>query len=312
MAAKSDFYSEIASNKRRTLLLMFVFSLVVLVLGYALGAYWGSPAAGLVMAFVISLAMAWSSYYWSDRFVLALYHARPAEKDQFPQLVNVVEGLSIAAGLPMPAVYVIDDPSPNAFATGRNPEHSVICVTTGLLQAMDRYELEGVIAHEMSHIRNYDILVATVAVVLAGVVVLLGNWLTRSLFFGGRRRSSSSRGGNPIMLVLMLVGVLFALLSPLVAQLMRMAVSRRREYLADASSVQLTRYPEGLASALAKLSALHAPMRDADNATAHLFIVNPLGGKSLSSLFSTHPPIEDRIARLHAMDMGEIRPDAPR
>jgi heat shock protein HtpX len=306
MVEKTDFYREISSNKRRSVALMFVFALVVMLIGYALGAVWGSPYAGLALAFVVSLAMAWSSYYWSDRIVLSITGARPAEKAEFPQFYNVVEGLSIAAGLPMPKCYVLDDPAPNAFATGRDPQHAVICATTGLLQLVDRYELEGVIAHEMSHIRNYDVRFQTIAVVLAGMIVLMGDWMMRSLFWGRRGRSSRSEGraGLPILLI----GLILAILSPIIAQLLRMAVSRRREYLADASAVQLTRYPEGLASALQKLASYPAPLHGANRATAHLFIVNPFKAGGMESLFSTHPPIADRIARLRAMDLGDPGP----
>jgi heat shock protein HtpX len=308
---RTDFYREIAANKRRSFALMFVFALVVVLLGYGLGLYWGQPFLGLVLAFAISVAMAWGSYYYSDSLVLAISGARPVEKEQFPQLYHATEGLAIAAGVPAPRCYVIDDPSPNAFATGRDPEHGVICVTTGLMNLVDRYELEGVVAHEMGHIKNYDIRLQTMAVVLAGMVVLLGDWLMRSMFWGGRRRrsSSSSRGGNPVMAILMIVALVAAILSPIIAQLIRMAISRKREFLADATAVQLTRYPEGLAGALEKLGASPLHLRAASKATAHLFIVNPLKGSGLSRMFSTHPPIGERVARLRAMDIGQL-PDA--
>ena len=302
---RSDFYREIAANKRRTFVLMFVFALVVILLGYALGYYWGQPYVGLLLAFLISTALAWGSYYYSDRIVLAISNARPVERSETPYLYHVTEGLAIAAGIPAPKCYVIDDPAPNAFATGRDPEHSVVCVTTGLLELVDRYELEGVVAHEMSHIKNYDVRLQTMAVVLAGMVVLLGDWLLRSMFWGRRRRRSDSRGSNPVMLVLMVVAIIAAILSPIIAQLIKLAISRRREYLADATAVELTRYPDGLASALEKLSRSQLKLRTATKATAHLFIVNPLKGKGLSSLFSTHPPIEERIARLRAMDIPQ-------
>jgi len=304
---KSDFYREIASNKRRTFALMFVFSLVVVLLGLALGYLWGNPYAGFLIAFAVSLVTAWGSYYWSDQIVLAITHARPATKEEFPHFLNVVEGLAIAAGLPAPRCCVVDDPAPNAFATGRDPDHAVICATTGLLALVDRYELEGVVAHEMSHIRNYDVRLQTIAVVMAGMVVLLGDWLLRSVFWGRRGRRSGSRNEGPIMAVIMIVGLLVAILSPIIAQLLKMAVSRRREYLADASAVQLTRYPDGLASALAKLAAHVGPVREANRATAHLFIVNPLKESGLDKLFSTHPPIMERIARLKAMDIGNVQ-----
>ncbi len=303
---KSDFYREIAANKRRTFVLMFVFALVVIVLGYALGAVWGDPYLGLVLAFAVSLLMAWGSYYYSDQVVLAITHARPATKEEFPQFVNAVEGLAIAAGLPAPRCYVMDEPAPNAFATGRDPEHAIICATTGLLSTLGRYEVEGVVAHEMSHILNYDVRLQTIAVVLAGMVVLLGDWLLRSLFWGRRSNRRSSRNDNAAAGVILAIGLIFAVLSPIIAQLMKMAISRRREYLADATAVRLTRYPQGLADALAALSSANTPMHDANRATAHLFIVSPLKGKGLDSLFSTHPPIEERISRLRSMDVSTM------
>jgi heat shock protein HtpX len=215
-----------------------------------------------------------------------------------------VEGLAIAAGIPAPQCYVIDDTAPNAFATGRNPKNSVICVTTGLLQKMNRAELEGVIGHEMSHIKNYDILLQTLTVVMIGVVALLSDWILRGVFWGGGRRRSSSRGkGNSLVLALLAVGLALAMLSPLISQLIRLAISRRREFLADASSAQLTRNPAGLASALRKLAADTEPLEAANKATAHLYIVNPLKNLRgfVNKLFSTHPPIEERIAALEKM-----------
>ncbi len=304
---KTDFYREIAANRRRTFMLFFFFALVVLLLGYALGLYWGRPYLGLLLAFAVSIAIAWSSYYYSDSIVLAVTKARPVEREEYPYLYHATEGLAIAAGIPPPRCYIIDDPAPNAFATGRDPEHAVICVTTGLLNLVKRYELEGVIAHEMSHIRNYDVRVQTMAVVLAGMVVLLGDWLLRSAFWGRRSRRSSNKGGDPLGAAILIAGLLLAILSPFIAQLMKMAISRRREYLADATAVQLTRYPEGLASALEKLSDYSAPLRTANKATAHLFIVNPLRGSGFDRLFSTHPPIRERVERLRSMDIGPVR-----
>ena len=301
---KTDFYREISANKWRSFALMFVFALVVLGLGYVLGLAWGNPYFGFTLAFIVSLVMAWVSYYWSDSIVLAISRAQPADEHEFAQLHNVVEEMALAAGLPKPRVYVIDDPAPNAFATGRDPQHSVICATTGLLRLVNRNELQGVIAHEMSHVRNYDVRFQTIAVVLAGVIILMSDWLLRSMFFG-RRRGRDSRGANPAMLIILVIGIVFAILSPFIAQLLKMAISRRREYLADASAVELTRYPDGLADALTKLARNGRPMQDANRATAHLFIVTPLRESGFDRLFSTHPPIEDRIARLRAMDLGD-------
>jgi heat shock protein HtpX len=225
-------------------------------------------------------------------------------KDEYPYLYNVVEGLAIAAGVPTPRCYVIDDTAPNAFATGRNPEHAVICVTTGILEKLNRVELEGVIAHEMSHIKNYDVRLQTVVVVMAGVVALLSDWMLRSfLWGGGRRRSRDSRSGGGAGAVLVIVGLALAILSPLIATIIQLAVSRKREFLADASGAMLTRYPPGLASALRKISADTEPLEAANKATAHLYIVNPLKDikGAVNKLFSTHPPIEERIAALEKM-----------
>ena len=284
------------------MLVVYVFSRAM---GY--GVYISFP-----LAILVALIASFSSYYYSDKIVLAMSHARPASREEYLQLNNVVEGLCIAAGLPQPKIYVIDDTAPNAFATGRNPQNSVVAVTTGLLQKLNRTELEGVIAHELSHIKNYDILLQTLTVVMVGVVALLSDWFLRFLrfgSFGGRRSrysrsSSSSRGGgSPAMLVFLILGIILALLSPFIAQLIRLAISRRREFLADASGALLTRYPPGLASALKKISADTEPLEVANKATAHLYIVNPLkdfSGK-VNNLFSTHPPTEERIAALEKM-----------
>jgi heat shock protein HtpX len=249
--------------------------------------------------------MTFGSYYASDKIVLAISRARPVKKEDFPYLYNVVEGLAIAAGLPKPRCYVIDDTAPNAFASGRNPENAVIVVTTGLLQKLNRAELEGVIAHEMSHIKNYDVLVQTLAVVMVGVVALLSDWTLRTFFWGGGRRRSrdQSGGGGNAAAVFIVVALVLAILSPIVAQLLRLAISRKREFLADANGALLTRYPPGLASALKKLAADREPLEAANKATAHLYIVNPLKNIKgrVNKLFSTHPPIEERVAALEKM-----------
>jgi len=260
--------------------------------------------AGIAFALLLAVGMTAGSYYYSDRVVLAMSRARPVEKAEFPYLYNVVEGLALAAGIPAPKCYVIEDTAPNAFATGRNPEHSVVVVTTGLLEKLNRLELEGVVAHEMSHIRNYDVLLQTLTVVMVGVVALLSDWMRRSYWWGGMRRQGSDRerGGGAGGLIVAL-GLVLAVLSPLAAQLIRLAVSRRREFLADASGALLTRYPAGLASALRKIAADKEPLEAANKATAHLYIVNPLKdlGGAVNRLFSTHPPIEERIAALEKM-----------
>lgn len=300
MEQRTNFYHEISANRFKSFSLMFIFALVVIGIGYFLGLRWGNPYAGLMVAFALSSVMAFVSYYWSDRIVLAMSNAQPVEKHDVPELYNVVEEMSIAAGLPMPRVYIIDDPAPNAFATGRNPEHAVVAATTGLLDLTNRDELEGVIAHEMSHVGNYDILFQTLAVVMAGMVVLMSVWLRNSYFFGSRRRND--REGGNLGAILMIVGLILAILAPIFAQLLRLAISRKREYMADASGVKLTRYPEGLASALEKLASYKRPMQTANSATAPLYIVNPFSAAGVANLFSTHPPIEERIRRLRAMD----------
>jgi len=264
----------------------------------------GMGTEGLIFAVILAVGMTVGSYYYSDKIVLAMSKARPVTKEEFPYLYNVVEGLTIAAGLPPPRCYVIDDTAPNAFATGRNPKNSVIVVTTGLLDKLNRVELEGVIAHEMSHIKNYDVLLQTLTVVMVGVVALLSDWMRRTFWWGGGRRKSSDggKGGGAGALVVALALVM-AILSPLIAQLIRLAISRKREFLADASGAMLTRYPPGLASALRKIAADKEPLEAANKATAHLYIVNPLKDirGPVNRLFSTHPPIEERIAALEKM-----------
>jgi heat shock protein HtpX len=307
---RDNFYDQMTANRVRTVLLMTIFALLVLLVGYVAGRMTGIGWWGLVIAGVVALVMSWGSYWWSDSLVLAMSGARPADKDAGPRdayILNAVEGLSIAAGLPVPKAYVIDDAAPNAFATGRNPQNAAVAVTAGLLDKLDRQELEGVIAHELSHVRNRDTLVTTVAVVLAGTIVLLSDfmrsWFRFGWMFGGSGdddSDSDSGGGNAVWL---LIGLALAILAPLAALLIQMAVSRKREYLADANAALLTRYPEGLASALRKIATDPVPLRSANKATASLWIYNPLKdhGGGMNSLFDTHPPIEERIARLEAM-----------
>lgn len=295
-------YEQIARNKWRSFFLILFFLCLIFALSWVFGELTGLGPHGLVIAVIIAIAMTFGSYYASDKIVLAISRAKPVKKEDYPYLYNVVEGLTIAAGLPKLRCYIIDDTAPNAFASGRNPKNSVIVVTKGLLEKLNRTELEGVIAHEMSHIKNYDILVQTLAVVMIGIVALLSDWILRTLFWGrGRRRSDSKgRGGAEIFIV---VGLVLAVLSPMIAQLLRLAISRKREFLADANGAFLTRYPPGLASALKKLAADREPLEAANKATAHLYIVNPLKdfkGK-VNKLFSTHPPVEERIAALEKM-----------
>ncbi len=296
-------YSEIAGNKRRSYLLIAVFVAVVTLMGWIFGQMTGSGNGGVIFAFVIALFSAFFSYYYSDKIVLAMSQAREVTLSSDTELYHIVENLCIATGLPKPRIYVIDDTAPNAFATGRDPKHAVVCVTTGLLQKLNKMELEGVIAHEMSHVQNYDMLVMTITVVLVGVISLLSDWILRWSFWGGGRRRSRDSEGGQLQLVFMLLGLALALLAPVIATLIRLAVSRQREYLADSSAALITRYPEGLASALEKISSDREPLEAANKATAHLYIVNPLKNhaSSLNNMFSTHPPIAERIKRLRAM-----------
>ncbi len=296
-----NLYQERSSNIRRTWALILGFLIVVIAVGYAFSWYYNDSSI-LIFAVVIAFATNFYAYWASDKLVLSLNHARPALRAEFFDFYTVTENLSITAGLPMPKLYVIDDPSPNAFATGRDEKHAVVCATTGLLTMMTRPELEGVIGHELSHIKNRDILLMTVAVVLAGFVALAANIFLRMSYFGGGRRGNDGEG-NAIFMILAIVGIILA---PIAAKLIELAVSRQREFLADASSALLTRYPEGLASALQKLENYGLPMRSPNLATAHLFIGDPFGSKKgsggsagwIEKLFSTHPPIQDRIKKL--------------
>lgn len=296
-------YSQISKNKNKTYLIMMVFIIIFTGFFYIIGKFMGESGMGIsVVGFVIALLSSFFSYFYSDKMVLATTGARPATKEQFFDLYTIVENLSLAEGVPMPKVYVLDDPSPNAFATGRNPKNAVVCATTGLLNIMDRAELEGVIAHELSHIRNYDILVSTVTAVLVGTIVLISDWIMRSFWWGGLGGGDDNKSKNPITLVLLIVALI---LTPIVASLIQLAVSRRREYLADASGALLTRHPDGLARALEKIKSYPVGIRNASNSTAHLFISNPFkkskSGSMFLNLFSTHPPLEKRIEILRNM-----------
>ena len=296
-------YEQISSNKRKSYFIILFFLVLIFLLAWAFGQITELGPYAVILAFIIAIAMTFGSYYYSDKIVLAVSKARPVEKKDFPYLYNVVEGLAIAAGLPKPRCYIIDDTAPNAFASGRNPENAVIVVTNGLLQKLNRVELEGVIAHEMSHIKNYDVLLQTLAVVMVGVVALLSDWILRTFFWGGGRRREKSKGGGNAGAIFIVIALVLAILSPLVAQLLRFSISRKREFLADANGALLTRYPPGLASALKKLAADREPLEVANKATAHLYIVNPLKdikGRT-NKLFSTHPPVEERITALEKM-----------
>lgn len=301
-------YEQIASNRRRTWLLIAGSVVLLGAVGYALGLWAGSGPVGLVVASVIALVMAVGSYRFGDRVVLASARAKEVTPQEQPRLHNIVEGLSIAAGIPKPRVYLVPEAAPNAFATGRDPEHASIAVTEGLLQSLNRVELEGVVGHELAHVVDRDILVGTVVATLAGAVILLSEFFMRSWWWGGfRGRRGGDRGGGGAEAIIFAIGLVLLVLAPIFAQVIRFSVSRQREYLADAQGALLTRYPPGLASALRKIGAASAiPMHSANNATAHLWLNQPSraqgeGVGTLERLFSTHPPIQDRIRRLEEM-----------
>lgn len=301
-------YEQIAANRRKTILLIVGAIVLLGAVGYVLGLWYGSGPAGLVGAVALALVLSLGSFFGGDRLVLASTRAREVTPQDQPRLHNIVEGLSIAAGIPKPRVYVIPEQAPNAFATGRNPEHASVAVTEGLLSTMNRVELEGVIGHELAHVVDRDILVGTVVATLVGAVILISEFFMRSWWWGGvRGRRGGDRGGGGIEAIIFAVGLVLLILAPIIAQIVRLAVSRQREFLADAQGALLTRYPPGLASALRKIGAASGiPMRSANNATAHLWLNQPSriqgeGMGRLEKLFSTHPPIEERIRRLEEM-----------
>jgi heat shock protein HtpX len=299
-------YELIAANKRNSWLLTVVMLVLLSGLGAAIGAAWGTWQFGLIVALIIALVMGLSSYFGGGRIVMGISGAREIQKRDNPQLFNVVEEMAIAGGLPMPRVFVINDTAPNAFATGRNPQHAMVAVTAGLLDKLNRSELQGVIAHEMSHVRNYDILFAMMMAVMVGVVALISDFFLRSTFWGvgGRRSSRREKGGGGLLVLLALV---LAILAPLFSKLIQLAVSRQREYLADASAVELCRDNEGLASALEKISGDKEVLEVANRATQHLYIVNPIKPfeDRSKALFSTHPPIKERVARIRSILPGD-------
>ncbi|KKP70227.1 MAG: Protease HtpX-like protein [candidate division CPR3 bacterium GW2011_GWF2_35_18] len=296
-------YSEIQENKVKTAVIMVLFIMFITVISYVFGEVNGSGLSYAGVALIFSGFMSFFSYYFSDRIVLALSKAHEIQKEDNFQLFTTVENLCIGAGLPLPRIYIIDDTAPNAFATGRDPKHAVICVTTGLLQKLEKLELEGVIAHELSHIKNYDIRLMSIVVILVGLVALMSDWFLRFSFWGGGRRRRNSDEGGQLGAIFAIAAIVLALLSPLIAQLIKFAISRSREYLADASAALITRYPQGLASALEKISRDTEPLEASNKATAHLYIVNPLKNLKgpMNNLFSTHPPIEERIKKLREM-----------
>jgi heat shock protein HtpX len=294
-----NLYSDISANRRNSFFITVAITAFFVVLGYFLGTYWGSSYAGVGIAILLALVMSLSAYYSGDKMVLAVSRAKRIAKSDYPQLFNVIEELAVAGGLPMPAVYVIDDTAPNAFATGRDPKHASVAITTGLMQKLNRDELQGVMAHELSHVGNRDILYATMVGVLVGSIAMMSDFFMRSLFWGGGRRRRSGGEGGAAGIILFVVAIVLAILAPICAKLLQLAISRQREYLA----AKLTRYPEGLASALEKIAGDREVLEVANRATQHLYIVNPIKPfeKRASNLFSTHPPIQDRIARLRAM-----------
>ena len=307
-------YERVSSNIRKTWALIFVFLLLVIGVGWAFSVFfpdWGPFP--LIIAVVVAIAMTWGSYFNSDKIALSMSRAKPADPQRDRQLINIVESLSIGAGIPAPRVFVVEDSAPNAFATGRNPEHAAVAVTRGLIATMNRDELEGVVAHELAHIKNRDTLVMTIAVTLVGVIVLLADIFLRAMWFGGGSRDNDRGGGGAWPL--MVVGLVLLLLAPIFAQLMQFAISRRREFLADAEAVLITRYPPGMIGALQKLKEDQTVVRTASRATAHLWIEEPIAlskaqgakrssGAWLNRMFATHPPLDDRIAALQSSLSG--------
>jgi heat shock protein HtpX len=308
---EGTFRERIAINRRHSLILIAAFLAFVAVFGYVIGWAWiGDPVGaifGLVLAFIVGIVTGLATYYGGDRIVLAASRAREISHDDAPVLFNVVEEMAIAAGLPMPKVYIIDDSAPNAFATGRDPEHASVAVTSGLLDKLNRDELQGVIAHEMSHVGNFDIRYAMLVGILVGTTVLISDFFLRGLWLSGGGRGRGE-GGGYVQLIMIVIAIVFAILAPLFARLLQLSISRQREYLADASAVRLTRNPKGLADALQKISGDREVLEAANRATAHLYIVNPVKGfeKRAKGLFSTHPPIEERIQILRFMETGGV------
>jgi heat shock protein HtpX len=305
----ANLYTHQSENVRKTWILMSMFFVFIVFIGWFISFYYGDPVF-LFAAVLISLFMNIFSYWNSHKLVLKIAGAKLARRDEYFDLYNAVENLSITAGLPMPKVYIIKDSIPNAFATGRNKDNAVVAVTTGLLKILDKNELEGVIAHELAHIGNRDILLQTIVVTLVGLITLLADWFWRINFYGGK--GDSDRGGGQVQAILMIVGVVLMILSPIIASLIQLAISRKREFLADSTGAMLTRYPEGLASALEKIGAHSGKMNRANHATAHLYISDPyaanLNNKKkkkgfIRKMFMTHPPIEERVAKLRGVEI---------
>lgn len=296
-------YEQVDRNKRRSAIIMVLFVVVITLVAWVFSRILGYGPGMVGFALIIAGAMSFASYWWSDKIILTISGARPADKKRDFNFFTVAENIAMAAQTPIPKLYVIEDTAPNAFATGRDPQHAVVCATTGLLQKLDRTELEGVVAHELSHVRNYDTRLMSIVAILVGMITLLADWFLRGLRFGSRDQDER---GSSLGAILFVVGIILALLSPIIARLIQLALSRRRELLADASAVMITRFPEGLARALEKIAADKEPLEAANKATAHLYITNPLKNRHdkigwFASLFNTHPPVEERIKALRVM-----------
>lgn len=295
-------YGQVQANKRKTLYIMVFFSFFLAMVAYIFGKTSGYGISWTVLALVISSFANVGSYFWGDKIILTMSGAHPADRTKDFDLYTVTENMAIAAGIPMPKLYIIEDSAPNAFATGRDPQHATVCATRGLIDKLDRRELEGVIGHEISHITNYDTRVMAIVTVLVGTIAFLADWFSRSLWWGGGRRDRDSHGAGQILFI---AGIVLAVLAPIIAALIQFALSRKREFLADASGALLTRNPKALATALAKISGDKEVLEAATNGTAHLFITNPFKGKEFgawfSGLFDTHPPVQERIKILSSM-----------
>jgi heat shock protein HtpX len=305
--ASLNIYSQVGANKWKSFAFILGFIVFVVAFGWVIGFALEDAYAIVPIAVAFALFSSVGSFYFSDKLVLGISGAREVKKADDPQLYNIVDNLCIGAGLPLPKIYIIEDTAPNAFATGRDPRHAVVAVTTGLLQKLDKPELEGVIAHELSHIGNYDIRLMTIVAVLAGTVVMMSDLFLRWSWWGGRGRGRDDREGGQLQMIIFIAAIVLALLSPIIAQLIKLAISRKREFMADANGALITRYPEGLARALEKISADREPLEVANKATAHMYIVNPLKEQEgtargwFSGMFLTHPPIEERVKALRAM-----------
>ena len=294
-------YNQITSNKQKSIIIMSLFIIIILALGWIFGEMTHFGYHSLIIAIFISIGMSLFSYFLGDKIALLTAKAKQIKQEDNPYVYQMIENLCITAGLPLPKIFLIEDPAPNAFACGRDPKHASIALTTGIIEKLENEELEGVIAHELSHIKNYDILLMTITIVLVGIITLLSDSLLRNFFwFNGK---SNDNKNNQLGLILLIIGIVLAILSPIVAELIKLAVSRKREFLADASGALMTRYPEGLARALEKISQYKQPLQNANQATAHLYFSNPFAGKKrfFDKFFSTHPPIEDRIRSLRKM-----------